>query len=350
MNNKFFSRDELASLLFTKREGLVVGYTSGVFDILHAGHVDYLQKAKQHCDVLIVGLNSDSSVRSNKGELRPICHQEHRVAVLTALECVSYVFVFDEKNNNLNIETLKPDRYIKAGDYAPATLSSAPIVEAYGGQVVIIPLVHSTSTTGIISTITNRYSPLAPEPISCSQPQTTKKPAAFFDRDGTINHHIEYLSDPAKFEFLPGALEGMKRFQDAGYYLIIVTNQPGIGFGYFTEEDFFRVNKAMLKGFNEAGIGIDKIYFCPDTQAADSNFRKPQTGMFERAFSELPIDKSKSVMIGDMPSDIQAGINAGLKTVQIRGDTEVKPENTQADFMAKNLCEAADFVFRTSTP
>jgi rfaE bifunctional protein nucleotidyltransferase chain/domain len=344
MSDKILSREALITKLPAMRAGLTIGYTSGVFDILHAGHVDYLTKARAHCDVLIVGLNSDTSVRSNKGILRPICFQEDRAHVLAGLSCVDYIFVFDEKNNNTNIEQLKPDRYIKAGDYSPAKLSSAPIVESYGGKVVIIPVLHSTSTSKIIATIAERYSLEYQQPNRCSQPQTTIRPAVFLDRDGTINKHVEYLHDPAKFEFLPGALEGIKKFQDAGYYIIIVTNQPGIGFGYFTEEDFYRVNKRMLKGCNEAGIGIDKIYYCPDTQAVDSVYRKPATGMIDRAFEELPINRERSVMIGDMESDIAAGVRASITTVLIENGSKQQVKSQKADFVARDLLQAAHLV------
>ena len=95
-----------------RKAGKTVGFTSGVFDLLHAGHVEYLSKSSELVDVLFVGINADSSVKSNKGELRPINPQQQRAEVVSGLRSVAHVFIFDELNNNVNIELLKPDVYI----------------------------------------------------------------------------------------------------------------------------------------------------------------------------------------------------------------------------------------------
>jgi len=128
-----------------------VGYTSGCFDILHAGHVEFLQKVKCRCQVLIVGLNSDSSVKKLKGDNRPINNVLNREKVLNTI--VDAVFIFDEENNNKNIQLIKPDIYFKAGDYDKSKLTSAKYVEEYGGRVEIIPIETNTSTTKIINKI-----------------------------------------------------------------------------------------------------------------------------------------------------------------------------------------------------
>ena len=120
-----------------QRAGLKVGFTSGVFDLLHAGHVDYLEEAARACDRLVIAVNSDASVRKIKGDKRPICSEQGRQQVLAALACVDLVFPFDEPNNNVNVEVLRPDLYIKAGDYNPEKLTSGGIVEAQGGKVLI---------------------------------------------------------------------------------------------------------------------------------------------------------------------------------------------------------------------
>jgi D-beta-D-heptose 7-phosphate kinase/D-beta-D-heptose 1-phosphate adenosyltransferase len=155
---KIHTRESLVSQLNLIRARRRTGFTSGSFDLLHAGHVDYLAKARERCDLLIVGLNSDKSVKAYKDELRPIIPAEQRAKVLAALAAVDYVFIFDEENNNKNIEVLKPDVYFKAGDYSKDRLSSAPIVESYGGRVEIIPLVEESSTTAIIRRILTLYS------------------------------------------------------------------------------------------------------------------------------------------------------------------------------------------------
>ena len=115
---KITTRLELAKKCVRwRQEKRIVGYTSGSFDLLHEGHVSYLAEARKKCDILLVGLNSDSSIKRYKDDKRPIIGEEARLKVLQALESVSYVFLFDELNNAINITRLKPDLYIKASDY-----------------------------------------------------------------------------------------------------------------------------------------------------------------------------------------------------------------------------------------
>jgi len=115
---KISTRENLSKLIpRLQSEGKRIGFTSGVFDLIHPGHVDYLEQASSLCDILVVAVNSDSSVRTNKGDSRPICSEEARIKVVASFESVDFVFLFDEKNNNTNIEVLKPQFYIKAGDY-----------------------------------------------------------------------------------------------------------------------------------------------------------------------------------------------------------------------------------------
>ena len=283
-----------------KAKGKKVGFTSGVFDLLHAGHAEYLEVAKSKCDVLIVGVNTDSSVKQNKGPSRPIVTEGYRAFLVAALESVDYVFTFGEKNNNKNIEELKPDFYIKAGDYTPEKLSSAPLVKSYGGEIIIVPFKSGLSSTSIIEKIEKQS---ITKTYQVDVPQDQK--AIFLDRDGTIIEHIEYLHEPEKVKEIAGSYEALKKLQEAGYKIVIVTNQPGIGFGYFSQEDFFKVNKAFLKQASSAGVMIDKIYFCPHTAAAGCECRKPKPFFIQRAVEELGIDVSKSYMIGDSESDMK---------------------------------------------
>lgn len=293
-----------------------VGFTSGVFDILHPGHVEYLEKARSLCDVLVVGLNSDHSVRANKGDLRPINSEVERARTLAGLSAVDFVFIFPEKNNNQNIELLKPDLYIKAGDYSSDKLSSASIVQGYGGKVEIVPFVEGKSSTSVIEKISAQALAGAVTATAANTNKVGGK-AAFIDRDGTINKEVEYLSNPAEFELIPGAIEGMKALADAGYELVVVTNQPGIGLGYYSAGDLFRVNAKLLKAAGDAGVPIRKIYYCPHTKLDGCACRKPGAGMLLRARDELGIDLSQSLIVGDTEADIGAGKAAGCKTVLV---------------------------------
>ena len=131
--------------------------TNGVFDILHAGHVSYLQYAKKLGDVLIVGINSDSSVRQIKGEKRPINDEKSRAKVLAALECVDYVFVFGEKNPIAWLSKIKPNFHVKAGDYKIEEILEKAIVEKNAGKIVIAKMVNGYSTTSLIKKIFEAY-------------------------------------------------------------------------------------------------------------------------------------------------------------------------------------------------
>lgn len=141
--------DALRTLL--RADSRRVVFTNGVFDILHAGHVTYLEEARALGDILVVGLNSDDSVRRLKGPSRPINTQEDRARVLSALRCVDHVIVFDDDTPLAVIVALLPDVLVKGGDYARDTVVGADVVEQHGGNVVIIPLLEGRSTTSIIA-------------------------------------------------------------------------------------------------------------------------------------------------------------------------------------------------------
>ena len=136
-----------------KKEGKTIVFTNGCFDILHAGHVRYLQAARALGDVLIVGLNSDESVRGLKGPTRPINCQEDRAEVLSALSAVDYVVIFGEPTAEKLIRSMKPHIYVKGGDYVIETLPEAPLVKGYGGSIVFVPEVRGKSSSNIIKKI-----------------------------------------------------------------------------------------------------------------------------------------------------------------------------------------------------
>lgn len=133
--------------------GQKVVFTNGCFDILHAGHVRYLKKARSYGDCLVLGLNSDASVRRIKGPTRPINCEADRAEVADALACVDYVVIFDEPTAEELITKVRPDVYVKGGDYTLETLPEGRIVKAYGGEVELVSLVEGRSTTNIIKKI-----------------------------------------------------------------------------------------------------------------------------------------------------------------------------------------------------
>ena len=153
---KLITLDELLQLKndFVKANKKIT-WTNGCFDFMHAGHVDYLERAKKYGDVLIVGMNSDQSVKRYKGDLRPICNEIFRAQVLNALCCVDYIIIFNDKTPIKIIERLEPDFYIKGGDYTLDTIdqNERRTVESSGGKSIILPDVNGISTTIIIEKI-----------------------------------------------------------------------------------------------------------------------------------------------------------------------------------------------------
>ncbi|MFC2301745.1 D-glycero-beta-D-manno-heptose 1-phosphate adenylyltransferase [Selenomonas artemidis] len=144
-------RDEVRAYAAALRAaGQRVVFTNGCFDILHAGHVRYLAAARACGDYLILGLNSDASVRRLKGETRPVNDEHDRAEVVGALKSVDTVVIFGEDTAEELIAEVRPDVYVKGGDYTRETLPEARIVEGYGGEVAFIPLVAGKSTTNII--------------------------------------------------------------------------------------------------------------------------------------------------------------------------------------------------------
>ena len=136
-----------------RRQGKKIVFTNGCFDIIHAGHVRYLTTAKNFGDVLIIGLNTDDSVRRLKGASRPINSQADRAEVLLGLKAVDHVIYFGEQTAENLIGEVKPDIYVKGGDYTLETLPEAAIVQKFGGRVELVNLVAGRSTTNIISKI-----------------------------------------------------------------------------------------------------------------------------------------------------------------------------------------------------
>ena len=148
--------DELMKIVEgQKREDKRIVFTNGCFDILHLGHIRYLREAKKLGDILIIGLNSDRSIRSLKGKNRPLVKEEDRAEILSALEMVDYIVIFSELTPKDLIDRILPDVLVKGGDWRKEEVVGRDTVEAQGGEVVIIPEVRSYSTSTLIKKIQN---------------------------------------------------------------------------------------------------------------------------------------------------------------------------------------------------
>lgn len=156
--SKIKNLDVLTAIIEAERtRGKRIVFTNGCFDLLHAGHVKYLQKARALGDLLVLGLNSDASVRRLKGEKRPLIGEEERAHILAALDCIDYVVIFEEDTPLELITALKPLILAKGGDYTPDTVVGKDVVEAYGGRVELVSFVDGKSTTNIIERVLERY-------------------------------------------------------------------------------------------------------------------------------------------------------------------------------------------------
>ncbi len=158
MKEKIKRREELLKIVARlKAEGKRIVFTNGCFDLLHVGHIRYLEKAKTLGDILIVGVNSDRSVRLLKGPKRPILPEDERAEILSGLRCIDYITLFEEPTPLELIAQIQPHLLVKGGDWAKEAIVGKEIVEASGGKVVVLPFVEGHSTSNLIETILTRY-------------------------------------------------------------------------------------------------------------------------------------------------------------------------------------------------
>jgi D-glycero-D-manno-heptose 1,7-bisphosphate phosphatase len=301
LEQKICSEQALMERLSTLPRPLVM--TNGVFDVLHRGHVSYLHRAAELGASLLVAVNTDRSARLlGKGPDRPLNTEQDRAYVLAGLASVAMVTFFDTRTPVELIQKIRPDIYVKGGDYDMASLEETRVVSSWGGQSIAIPFVDGFSTTALVKRIR--------QPL---------RKAAFLDRDGVINLDRAYVHRWEDFEFVPGAVEGMRRLQAAGYALVIVTNQSGLARGLYTEAQYQALTQRLLSELQQQGVQVEGVYHCPHHPkgtvpelALDCDCRKPAPGMVLKAAGELGLSLPDSILVGDKPSDIEAARAAGV--------------------------------------
>src|SRR6187399_1940801 len=176
--------------------------------------------------------------------------------------------------------------------------------------------------------------------------------AVFLDRDGTLNVEKDYLRDPAELEILPGVPGALKRLRNAGFNLFIVTNQSGIGRGYYTLDDMHRVNAHLAGLLAPHGVGFERIYFAPEAPEAPSRGRKPSPQFLFDARDQFGVDLAESYMIGDKLIDLQCGWNAGVRqSILVRTGYGAKFEREAGDELGRaivvsDLAEAANVILQ----
>jgi len=183
--------------------------------------------------------------------------------------------------------------------------------------------------------------------------QSALRPAVFLDRDGTIAEEVGYLNHATRFRMFSFVAAVVRRLNESGLPVIVVTNQSGVGRGYFPESLVHTVNELMTQQLAKAGARIDAIYYCPHTSADNCSCRKPKTGMLERAAKEHALDVQRSFVVGDRYGDIELARNARARSILVRtgyGEGELAWHGAkwplQPDFVAQDLTQAADWILR----
>ena len=170
-------------------------------------------------------------------------------------------------------------------------------------------------------------------------------PAIFVDRDGTLMEEAHYCGDPALVKVIPGVPEALRTLKSAGFRLVIITNQSGIGRGYYTIADYDAVQSRLLEL-----LGSDLIeatYFCPESPEAASPRRKPSPEMVFEAARDIGLDLARSWFIGDKAVDVQCGLAAGTRPILVQTGYGSQADTTGAEFVAKDFASAADYILKT---
>ncbi|HET7462649.1 MAG TPA: HAD family hydrolase [Longimicrobium sp.] len=188
---------------------------------------------------------------------------------------------------------------------------------------------------------------------SVTQPSAAPglRPAVFLDRDGTIIHDREYLADPAGVELLPGAAEAIARLNRAGFFVVLVTNQSGIGRGYFTEDDYQAVHRRLIDLLEVQGARLDADYHCPlaPDDPDPERMRKPGAGMFLLAAREHRLDLSRSWLIGDRLRDVSAAAEFGARAMLVRSAQTESPA-PEGVRVASSLLDAVRWFLDSAEP
>ena len=166
--------------------------------------------------------------------------------------------------------------------------------------------------------------------------------AVFLDRDGTLMREVNYCADPKQVELFPGVPEALVRLKQAGYKLIVISNQAGIGRGYFSEAQYRLVEAEVARQVHPAIF--DAVYFCPDRPDLATDRRKPAPGMVFEAQRDLDLDLASSFLIGDKAIDIECGRNAGLRTILVKTGYGANETHAAPDWLAEDFSAAADII------
>jgi D-glycero-D-manno-heptose 1,7-bisphosphate phosphatase len=173
------------------------------------------------------------------------------------------------------------------------------------------------------------------------------RPAVFLDRDGTLIREVNYCSDPRQVEIFPGVPEALVRLKNAGYELVVISNQAGIGRGYFTEAQYRLVEAEVERQVFPAKF--DAVYFCPDHPDHATSRRKPAPGMVLEAQRDHQLDLARSWFIGDKAIDVECGRNAGVRTILVKTGYGANESHANPDWVAEDFSAAAEIILNSGT-
>ena len=180
-----------------------------------------------------------------------------------------------------------------------------------------------------------------------------RRPAVFLDRDGTLNEEVNYLHKIENFEWVSGAPQAVKRLNDLGIHVLVVTNQSGVARGYYTEDDVDRLHAWMNEELAEIDANVDAFYYCPfhpegtvEKYRALSHCRKPNPGMFKTAMEEWRVDPTRSFVVGDKNTDLIPGNELGMTTILVRTGHGASEDDTVADHFVADVGAAVELIER----
>jgi len=311
-----------------KKDSLTIGTINGTYDLLHDGHKDAISYALKNVDKLFLLLNSDESVSLYKGPSRPIENEKKRSKNLLKAFPKLILFTFNELNPLNAIEHVKPDVHFIGPDWGRNTLEQ-DLVESHKGKIMSIKKNIDISTSMILHE---------------RKIQDTIKKAIFFDRDGTIIHDKNYLTDKEKINFFPESLNALKKLQDLNFLLFIVTNQSMVGRGISTKTNAIEIHDEILKKLNENGVKIQESFIDFSHPDENSKSRKPNTFFLEVAAEKYALSLKNCWTIGDRESDIIFGKRGNTKTIQIKNSKYNKSKFS--DYFVNNLNDAYEIILK----
>ncbi len=302
-----------------------VGVISGSFDGLHDGHKLALEFCSSRVDKLIVLINSDESIRLYKGNERPLIKLNERINTLKTFNNKLIIVSFNELIPNNMLEVIKPNIYFLSKEWIQNPIEKI-VLEKYNTRIQEHPQLANTSTT-------------------IQNPKIDKsKGAIFFDRDGTINEDVGYLDNINDIQIPKENLETISSLSELNFFNIIVSNQSGVGLGYFNTKVVKKINDKISRIITENNGRIDKIYFDTSTNENPSVNRKPNIGMILEARKDFNISLRNSWVIGDKYSDIELGKKCNMKTIYIKNENYEYKSNVEPDFTISKLPESLKII------